>query len=101
MCFLCRGQHAAALPRHQFASQLQEEVLLRVLAAQHQPDGARVAGDDGADLQQLQADGVDLGLGEGGALKVNPTQPLQEQVGQPREQQSLLIGPPLVAAGAV
>ncbi len=101
MCFLCRGQHAAALSRHQLTGQLQEEVLLRVLAAQHQPDGARVAGDDGADLQQLQADGVDLGLGEGGALKVNPTQPLQEQVGQPREQQSVLIGPPFVAAGAV
>jgi len=79
MSFLCRGQHAATLSRHQLAGQHQEEVLLRILAVQHQPNGPCVASDDGADLQQLQADGIDLGLGEGGALKVNPTQPLQEQ----------------------
>ncbi len=42
----------------------------------------------GADLQELQADGVALGLGEGGAAQSKPAQGVQQDVGHGGEPQS-------------
>ena len=64
-------------------------------------DAAGVAYDDGADLQELEADSVRLSPGHRGAPQPQPADRRDQRIGERREDQTELVGPPLVAAGAV
>ena len=64
-------------------------------------DAPCVAGDHGADLQELEADGGALGAGIFAALESEPSDCIHQSVGEAGEQQAELVGPPAVAGGAV
>ena len=66
-----------------------------------QADAPCVADDDGADLQKLQADRAGLGAGRVGALEREAADRLDQAVGQRRQDQPELVGPPIVTGGAV
>ena len=64
-------------------------------------DAPCVAGDHGADLQELEADGGALGAGVLAALEPQAPDCVHQSVGEAGEQQAELVGPPAVAGGAV
>jgi len=60
-----------------------------------------IAGDHGANLEQLQADGAGLGPRHLGACQRQTADRLDQVIGQGGQDQAELIGPPFVARGAV
>lgn len=79
----------------------EEGGLMREGTGEEEADAARVAHDDGADLEQTAAQNPDLSAGEFGAGQTDGAQSLQQDVGEAREQQAELIGPPQMATGAI
>jgi len=73
---------------------------VRIARGQVDPDAAAGLPEAGPDLQELQAQGVDLGGSQFGALKVAPQHPKQA-VGRGVQQQPELIGQEPVAAQAI
>lgn len=60
-----------------------------------------VAQDNGADLQELEADGAGLGACQVAAGEAEAADRREERVGEAGEQQPQLVGPPFVAGGAI
>ena len=76
-----------------------EEVLLGAGRRQVEARPPCIAGDHGADLQQLEADGGALRAGHPGAGKPEPVDPRVQGVGEAGEQRAEPVGPPSVARG--
>ncbi len=66
-----------------------------------QADAPCVSDDDGADPEQLEADGAGLGAGDVGAGERETADRLDQAVGERGNDQAELVGPPVVAGGAV
>src|SRR5487761_2292443 len=79
----------------------EEGGLMREGAGEEEADATGIAHDDGADLEQTAAQDLDLSASEFGAAQADGAQSLQQDIGERREQQAELIGPPQMAAGAI
>ena len=66
----------------------QEQFRVRIGAGEQQPDAPCVAQDDGADPQQLQAQGAALRARQRGTAKRRVADRLQQRVDQARQQQA-------------
>ncbi len=66
-----------------------------------QPDLARCQAQAGTDFQPLQADRRALGLGERRTSQPQPTQAMQQDIGEGREVQPQLVRPQGGTAGAI
>ncbi len=61
----------------------------------------RVADDHRADPEQLEADGAGLRAGHVGTGERDASDRLDQDIGQRRQDQAELVGPPFVARGAI
>lgn len=77
-----------------------EEVLVRAGAAHQDADAACIADDHRADLQQLEPYSIRARLGQCSVLQCSAPQPLEQGVGQARQQLPELVRPPTMAGGA-
>jgi len=68
-----------------------KEVFPGIRGTELQQDAAHADADDGADLEQLQPDGIDLRLGPLGAFQAQPAQRLHQRVGQCGEVEAQLV----------
>ena len=73
-----------------------EQRLLGAGGREMEGDAPGVADDDGADLQELEADGAALGAGHVGALEREAADRLDQAVGERRQDQPELVGPPVL-----
>jgi hypothetical protein len=75
--------------------------LMREGTGEEEANAAGVAHDDGAGLEQTAAQNPDLSAGEFSAGQADGAQSLQQDIGERREQQAELVGPPQMATGAI
>jgi hypothetical protein len=80
---------------------MDEDILPWIGAAHLEQDAAHADADDGADLEQLQPDGIDLGFGPLGALEGQPTQGFHQRVSHRGEVEAELIALHLIGGEAV
>ena len=84
----------------QILQQSSQEVTVGITRGQVDPDAAAGFPDAGADLQELETQGVDLGRGQVRTLEMAAQQP-EQAVGHGMEQQPELVGQETVAAQAI
>ena len=75
--------------------------LMWMRTGQQQPDSPGVAQHHGANLQQLQADRADMGIGEFAPGQGDPADRFKQYAGQGGERQPVLVRPPVVTTRAV
>ena len=68
-----------------------EETLPRIGGAHRQEDAANADADQRADLEELEPEGIDLGLGPLRSSQSQPPQGLDQGVGQSREVEAKLV----------
>ena len=78
-----------------------EQRLVRTGTGERQTDSAGVAQHHGADLQQLQPDRADVGVGEFASGERDPADGFKQRVGQGGKRQPVLVRPPRMATRAV
>jgi hypothetical protein len=82
--FDCRSRSRSSTA--QGVEGLSVDVLPRIGAAHLEGDAAHADADQGADLEQLKAEGIDLGLSPLGPFESQSPQGFDEGVGQRREE---------------
>ena len=74
--------HDRELRRLQLGRHPGKEILIGIRTRQQKANSARVTRDHGANLQQLQTDRTDVGIGQFGPLKAQASKRFQQRVGE-------------------
>src|SRR5512133_635358 len=88
---------APRLSRGEALGDCHEQMLIGTGTRQAKADAPGVAPDDGANLQQLEADGASLSAGQLGAAQAQPPDRGQKAIGETSQEQTELVWPPFVA----
>src|SRR4029079_14957538 len=97
----CWGSTREVLSGGETAGDQEERVAIGKGARDKEADAPSVAHDDRTNLEQFATQGARLGARPVGADQSDVAQPRHQYVGQTREQQTELIRPPQMAAGAI
>ena len=88
---------AQRLPRGEALGDGHEQMLVWAGTRQTKTDAPGIAPDDGANLQQLEADRASLSAGQFGARQAQPPDRGQQAISKTGKEQAELVWPPFVA----